>query len=85
MRAGDRIRVDVGFWNYATLEDFTVEEFRDTLGIFKCDDARATGSFTPLCELYGKGPDSKREYRSNWGEYTSNQVPIYMNLPRIES
>lgn len=81
MKAGDWIRVDVGGW-FPELEDFEVEEFRHCLGIFKSEFHRAAGRFTPLCELYERGPDSKDEYWSNYGEYVTNQVPSYMNIPK---
>ena len=82
MKAGDRIRLDAG-WSgmYSDLQDFTVEEFRHCLGIFESDDHRRAERFTPLCELYGRGPDSENNYISNFGEYVTNQVPIYMNIP----
>lgn len=82
MKAGDRIRLDVGWAGmYTDLQDFTVEEFRYCLGIFLSEEHRQAGKFTPLCELYGAGPDSKEEYIPNFGPYTSNQVPIFMNIP----
>jgi|TARA_R110002096_G_scaffold262406_4_gene455895 hypothetical protein len=85
MKAGDRIKVDVG-WSgmYSEYQDFTVEEFRYCLGIFASDDHRKAGKFTPLCEMYERGPESKNEYIPNFGEYTSNLVQAFMNLPRID-
>ena len=80
MKAGDRIRLDVGFWGCKILEDFTVEEFRDCLGIFLTKDHRTAGKFTPLCGLYERGPDSEVKYLSNFGEYTTNLVPAFMNI-----
>lgn len=84
MKAGDRIRIDLG-WDgmYQDLHDFTVEEFRFALGIFKSDEHRQAGRFTPLCKLYECGPDSEQKYISNFGEYTTNQVQAWMDLPRI--
>ena len=85
MKAGDRIKVDMG-WSgmYSDYQDFTVEEFRYCLGIFASDDHRKAGKFTPLCEMYERGPESRNEYISNFGEYTSNLVQAFMNLPRID-
>ena len=74
MKAGDRIRLTqyiMGLYANGT-EDFTVEEFRFCLGIFKSEDHRQAGNFTPLCELYEAGPESKLDYISNYGEYTAN-------------
>jgi hypothetical protein len=85
MKAGDRIKVDMG-WSgmYSDYQNFTVEEFRYCLGIFASDDHRKAGKFTPLCEMYERGPESRNEYISNFGEYTSNLVQAFMNLPRID-
>lgn len=81
MQAGDRIRLELTMMGHKIgTEDYTVEMFRDCLGIFKDEDCRVTGYFTPLCELYGRGPESEDKYRPNFGEYVTNQVPIYMNL-----
>ena len=82
MKAGDKIRLDVG-WSgmYTELQDFTVEEFRYCLGIFLSEEHKKAGKFTPLCDLYGAGPESNEEYISNFGSYTSNQVPVFMNIP----
>ena len=82
MKAWDKIRLDCG-WDgmYSDLQDFTVEEFRFCLGIFKSDEHRQADRFTPLCKLYGRGPESERAYISNFGEYTTNMVPEFMNLP----
>jgi hypothetical protein len=81
MKAGDRIRLDVGNGNYSDLRDFTVEEFRFCLGIFLDDYRRYVGEFTPLCELYGPGPDSKHNYLNGYGDYITNKVPLFMNIP----
>lgn len=83
MKAGDRIRIIREIWGYRTgTEDFTVEEFRHCLGIFESEAHREAGRFTPLCELYERGPESEEKYISNFGEYTTNMVPAFMNLPR---
>ena len=82
MKAGDKIRLDVGWHGmYTDLQDFTIEEFRFCLGIFLSDDHRMAGKFTPLCELYEAGPESERKYISNYGEYITNLVPSFMNIP----
>ena len=82
MKAGNRIRVtmycfgqDIGF------EDFTVEEFRYCLGIFRSEQHREAEHFTPLCELFERGPDSENKYISNYGEYISNMVQGWSDLP----
>ena len=81
MQAGDRIRVDVGQYGmYEDLQDFAVEEFRYCLGVFKSEQHREAGRFTPLCAMYTRGPDSETEYISNFGEYTSNLVQGFMNI-----
>ena len=81
MKAGDRIRIDVGSHGlYSDLQDFTVEEFRYCLGVFLSDLHRHAGRFTPLCELYERGPESEDKYLSNFGEYTTNMVQGFMNL-----
>ena len=82
MQAGDRIKVDVGWKGmYSDYQPFTVEEFRYCLGIFASDDHRKAGKFTPLCEMYERGPESTNEYISNFGEYTSNLVQGFINIP----
>lgn len=82
MRAGNGIKVPeycfghlVG-WNY-----FIVEEFRHCLGIFQSDQHRKAGNFTPLCELYERGPDSENSYISNYGEYVTNMVQAWIDVP----
>lgn len=65
----------------AGTEDYTVEEFRHCLGIFQTEQAREAGDFTPLCELYEAGPDSEQKYISNYGEYTTNKVQAWMDIP----
>jgi hypothetical protein len=84
MKAGDRIRLTeyiMGLYANGT-KDYTVQEFRYCLGIFESDEHRQAGSFTPLCELYERGPDSEIKYISNFGEYTTNMVPSFMNIPK---
>lgn len=79
MKAGDRIRLRSFF---GELSDYTVEEFRFCLGIFISDEHREAGHFTPLCNLYEQGPESEQKYISNYGEYFTNEVPAYMNIPK---
>ena len=82
MKAGSRIRIDLGCNGmYTDLQDFTVEEFRGCLGIFKSKDHRVAGKFTPLCDLYEAGPETETKYISNFGEYRTNMVPSFMNIP----
>jgi len=82
MKAGSRIRLDVGNpgW-YSDWQDFTVEEFRYCLGVFLSESHREAGEFTPLCELYCAGPESTENYISNFGPYVSNQVPAWCDIP----
>jgi hypothetical protein len=82
MKAGDRIRVrHYIMWNAAHTEDFTVEEFRFCLGIFASEEHRKANKFTPLCELYERGPESENSYISNFGEYYTNPVQAWMDIP----
>ena len=82
MKAGNKIKVPYYiFGNLVDWEEYTVEEFRYCLGIFKSDQHRLAGNFTPLCELYESGPDSERAYISNYGEYTTNEVQAWIDLP----
>jgi hypothetical protein len=67
--------------NPAGTEDFTVEEFRYCLGIFESEQHRQAGRFTPLCDLYERGPDSENSYISNFGEYYTNPVQAWMDIP----
>jgi len=78
MKAGDKIRV---FTIYGDTTDFTVEEFRFCLGVFASEQHRQASNFTPLCELYEKGPDSKDDYICNFGEYYTNPVQAWMDIP----
>ena len=79
MIAGDRIRV---FDIYNDTRDYTVEEFRYCLGVFASEQHREAGYFTPLCELYEAGAESEKKYISNYGEYTSNKVQAWMDIPK---
>jgi hypothetical protein len=76
---GDRIRVK--FDRYGS-EDYTVERFRDCLGVFESPQHREAGMFTPLCEMYGHGDGSSRGYVCNFGEYIKDPVPVWMQLPK---
>ena len=83
MKVGDRIRVQL----YTILghptqkKDYTVENFRDCLGVFLSVDDRTAERFTPLCELYEPGPESEQKYIPNYGEYHTNMVQSWMDLP----
>ena len=79
MKAGDKIRIK---HQYGYLEDFTVEEFRFCLGIFKSEEHRKAGNLTALCDLCEAGPESEHGYISNYGDYITNMVPSFMNLPK---
>jgi hypothetical protein len=78
MKAGDRIRVQ---HYYGDWEDYTIEEFRFCLGFFATEEYREAGEFTPLCEMYTDGPDSEQKYISNHGDYRTNQVPAWCDIP----
>jgi hypothetical protein len=82
MKAGDRIRLDTGNGMYTSLGDYTVEEFRHCLGVFLSNQHREAGRFTPLCALYERGAESESKYISNFGEYTSNKVQAWMDIPK---
>lgn len=77
MKAGCKIRL---FTRYGP-EDHTVEEFRHCLGVFRSEDHRKAGDFTPLCDLYEPGPMGERRYISNYGEYWTDMVPGWGDLP----
>ena len=82
MKAGDRIRVQYDVFGVkGYTEDFTVEEFRYCLGYFATDQHRTASQFTPLCVLYERGPDSVNDYISNYGEYYTNPVQAWMDIP----
>ena len=80
MKAGDKIKVDMG-WSgmYSDWQVFEVEEFRHCLGIFKSSDHREMGKFIPLCELYCEGPDSEDKYMPHLGEYKTNLVQSWID------
>jgi len=79
MKAGDRIRLSFRTGN----EDFTIEEFRHCLGFFVDNAHREAGDFTPLCELYEKGPQSEDKYIGNYGPYYTNKIQSWMDLPAV--
>lgn len=82
MKVGDKIRVQKYIFNHPLeVVDYTVEEFRFCLGIFVTGSHREAGDFTPLCELYEPGPDSAQRYISNYGEYHTNMVQSWMDMP----
>jgi len=78
-KAGDVIRVFASTWMYEEVNEYTLEEFRHTLGFFRSEQHRTAGEFTPLSDdfLYDSGPESRSEYISNFGSYTSNLVAIF--------
>jgi len=78
MKAGDKIKV---FTVYGDTADYIVEEFRYCLGVFASPQHREAGYFTPLCDLYENGAESEQKYISNYGEYYSNQVQAWMDIP----
>ncbi len=83
MEEGDRIRVQRYMMGYPyCTEDFTLEKFRHCLGFFESDEHRRAGKFTPLCEMYEPGPESKKSYISNFGEYDTDMVQAWMDLPK---
>ena len=83
MKAGDKIRVQHYMMGMYPSEqtDHVVEEFRYCLGIFMTEQARTMNDFTPLCDLYERGPESKDAYMPNYGEYYTNPVQAWMNIP----
>lgn len=82
MKAGDRIRVQKYICGHAAYtDDYTVEEFRFCLGIFLSEQDRVAQRFTPLCDLYERGADSENKYISNYGEYYTNPVQSWMDIP----
>ena len=83
MEAGDRIRVQHYMRGYPVqMKDYTVEKFRYCLGIFESEEDRKAGKFMPLCDLYERGPESENSYISNYGEYYTNPVQAWMDIPR---
>ena len=83
MKAGDKIRIQTYIFGCnLDQEDYIVEEFRYCLGIFRSNDHRKAGKFLPLCELYERGPESENDYISNFGEYYTNPVQSWMDLPK---
>ena len=79
MKAGDRIRVSCP---YVGLIDYTIEEFRFSLGFFESEQHREMSLFTPLCDLYERGPNSNNDYMSNLGPFITNPVQAWMDLPK---
>lgn len=83
MKAGDKIRIQMYMCGHSLeLIDYVVEEFRFCLGIFESNNHKEAKDFTPLCDLFENGPDSKRKYISNHGEYFTNQVQAWMDIPK---
>lgn len=84
MKAGDRIRVfEYCMGHIVGTRDYTVEEFRYCLGIFQSEAHRKANRFTPLCDLYEPGPDNEQGYIPNFGEYNTQEVQGWMDLPRM--
>lgn len=82
MKAGDKIRVQIYMMGHAmNTEDHTIEEYYHCLGFFRTEDDRTAGKFTPLCQMTEPGPDSEQKYISNYGEYHTNLVQSWMDLP----
>ena len=81
MEVGDRIRVMNHFGDSV---DYNIEKFRHCLGFFQNDDYRTAQKFTPLCELYEIGPESKEDYISNFGNYQTQWVQSWGDLPRLK-
>ncbi len=82
MKVGDKIRIQKYIMGTPShQEDYVIEEFRYCLGIFLSEDDRTAGNFTPLCELYEHGTESKEEYISNYGSYYTNKVQSWMDIP----
>ena len=77
MKTGDKIRVLTLYGS----EDFTVEEFRYCLGFFWSEAHREAGQFTPLCDLYEPGPESEQKYIGNFGQYHTNEVQAWADIP----
>lgn len=80
---GSRIRVQKYTMGHPThTDDYTIELFRHCPGIFLSSADRQAGNFTPLCELYEPGPDSEKKYISNYGNYFTNEVQSWMDIPQ---
>jgi len=85
MKQGDRIRVQTYICgNRAYTEDHTIEMFRYCLGFFRSPEHKKAGRFTPLCDMYERGPESKNDYISNYGDYYTNPVQAWMDIPKVE-
>jgi len=82
IKEGDKIRVFTYTMGHVTgTKDLTVENFRHCLGIFVSPQDKEASWFTPLCDLYEPGPDSEIKYIPNYGEYQTNMVQAWMDLP----
>lgn len=80
MKAGDKVKVKLGYDKHPDWREFKLEEFRYALGIFRSEEHRVMGKFTPLCELYEGGDDSETEYMPHMGEYFTNPVPVFYKV-----
>lgn len=78
MKAGDRIKIKTYTFGHETGEVvLTVEEFRQSLGVFRSHQARQAGHFTPLCDLYKPVPGSQEKYIPNYGLYCPEMQPAW--------
>lgn len=82
MKAGNKIRVfETMMGHIIGTQDFIVEEFRYCLGIFESEQHRVAQRFTPLCDMYEPSAYSKQGYIGNFGEYQTDYVQYWMDLP----
>lgn len=82
MKPGNKIRIQRYYMGHPLEQtDHVVEQFRHCLGVFLSGEDREMGIFTPLCELYEPGPESVQKYMPNRGEYTTDLVQSWMDLP----
>jgi len=82
MKIGDWIRLQKYIYGEPShTDDYEVEMFRHCLGVFLSPQDRTSGNFTPLCELFEPGPNSEQKYIPNYGEYWTNQVQGWMDIP----
>jgi len=85
MQVGDRIRIQTHFMgNPAHIQDYTIEKFRHCLGIFMTENHRTAGHFVPLCKLYEPGPESEFKHIPNYGDYYTNAVQVWADIPKID-
>lgn len=81
MKAGDKIRCKRYMMGCVVgSNDFTVEEFRYSLGIFESEQHREAGKFTPLCDLYEPSAKSESSYIPNFGSYNTDMIESWENI-----